>query len=101
MRLPNRNYDIPVVKENGVAYGNRKLRPKGLVAGSNEQKLLAAFHNDSFNKEDVAKVLGISASGAYKLLERMKEQGLLNAKKAGKKWLYSIVLSFPKKYATK
>jgi len=79
IRIPNRNYDIMVVKEKEVAYG------------SNEHRIANAFPQGSFCKEDIAKALGISESGAYKLLERMKEQGLLNAQKAGKKWLYSTV----------
>jgi len=78
IRIPNRNYNNQYVKEKEVTYG------------SNEQRLLIAFSKDSFYKEDAAKALDISESGAYKLLERMKEQRLLNAKKAGKKWLYSV-----------
>jgi len=81
IRLPNRNYDIQYVKENRAVYG------------SNEQRLLAFFspggQRNIFSKEDAAGMLGISESGAYKLLERMKEQGLLRAQKAGKKWVYS------------
>ena len=79
VRLPNRNYEVLVVKENKVTYG------------SNEQRLLASFPYGGFSKEDAAKSLGISDSGAYKLLERMREQGLLHAQKSGKKWLYSAV----------
>ena len=79
IRIPNMNYLIPHTKRNGVA------------VGSNEQRLLAAFPKTSFNKVDAAEVLGISASGAYKLLQRMKEKGLLNARKSGKQWLYSSI----------
>ena len=101
--LPNRNYnrnnDIMVVKEKSAVYGTQKLPLRtglpqtvyGLVAGSNEHRLLAAFPNSSFTKVEAAIELGISESGAYKLMERLKEQGFLTARKAGKKWVYSAV----------
>jgi len=79
--LPNRNYEPIIVKEKSVAYG------------SNEQRILTSFTNSSFTKEDTAKLLNISVNGAYKLLERMKEQRLINAQKAGKKWMYNIPFS--------
>jgi len=53
--------------------------------------VLNAFSNINFSKEDTAKLLSITESGAYKLLERMKEQGLLKARKEGKKWVYTSV----------
>jgi len=81
MRMPNRNYAAPPL-------GGKKA---GAIsdAGSSESRLLAAFPKAGFTKEEAAKELGISASGAYKLLERMKERGLLAARKEGKKWLYA------------
>jgi len=79
IRIPNRNHNVQYVKEKGTVYG------------SNEHRLLAAFFNGSFSKEDASRLLGITESGAYKLLERMKEQGLLNARKDGKKWIYGAV----------
>jgi len=106
VRLPNRNYSNDesrsegwgikpsgtnqYVHESKVAYGSWRLHPTGLVEGTNEQRVLAAFPNASFCKEDAVRVLDISVNGAYKLLERMKQQGLLNAQKAGKKWLYRV-----------
>jgi len=77
MRLPNRNYNVQYVKEKSAVYG------------TNEHRLLNAFTNVNFTKEDASKLLGITESGAYKLLERMKEQGLLKTQKSGKKWVYS------------
>ncbi|MCL2766015.1 MAG: AAA family ATPase [Treponema sp.] len=76
--LPNRNYNTIFVNEKSVTYG------------SNEQRLITAFTNSSFTKEDAAMLLNISINGAYKLLERMKIQGLINAQKAGKKWIYNV-----------
>jgi ATP-dependent DNA helicase RecG len=81
IRLPNMNY----VFSNGAT--NIKI-----TNGSSEQQLLDAFPNTSFNKEDAANVLGISPSGAYKLLQRMVENGLLTARKDGKRWVYNSVV---------
>ena len=72
-------------------YNTAHIKENGITAGSHEQKLLDAFPNTSFNKEDAAEALGISVNGAYKLLQRMKEKGLINAQKSGKKWLYNII----------
>jgi ATP-dependent DNA helicase RecG len=77
IRIPNRNYNIPL--------------PQNRIAdGSNEQKILDAYPDGSFSKNDAAKTLDLSVSGAYKLLQRMKTQGLLSAQKSGKQWIYSI-----------
>jgi ATP-dependent DNA helicase RecG len=74
IRIPNMNYN---------------LTPKDIDIGSNEQRLLAMFPTAGFTKEDAAQALGISESGAYKLLQRMKDQGALNAVKSGKQWMYN------------
>lgn len=76
IRIPNMNYDIPHTNANGI------------VSVSNEQRLLALFPADAFKKEDAAEALALSVSGAYKLLQRMKAQGMLVAQKSGKQWLY-------------
>jgi len=78
IRIPNMNYHTPYESGNGVANG------------SNEQRLFTAFPDTTFSKEDAAKMLNISVSGAYKLLQRMKKQGLLNAQKSGKQWYYNV-----------
>jgi len=90
MRIPNRNYNN---NNNNFLY----VKEKEVFYGTNEQILLKSFSNAEFNKEDAAKLLDITESGAYKLLERMKDQGLLNARKAGKKWVYSVKKSRGKK----
>ena len=79
IRIPNMNYHIQPIKENGIA------------SSSNEEKLLATFPASGFSKEEAAVALGISESGAYKLLQRMQERGLLNSRKSGKKWLYTVI----------
>ncbi|MCL2226494.1 MAG: hypothetical protein FWB97_02550 [Oscillospiraceae bacterium] len=81
IRIPNMNCTI----KRGIAGGK-------ITNGSNEQRLLDVFSDISFKKEDAADALGISASGAYKLLQRMTERGLLAARKEGNKWVYSCVL---------
>jgi len=75
--IPNRNTNTP------------QLSSKMPANGSSEQKILSTFSNASFDKEDTASALGISASGAHKLLQRMVEQGLLVAQKSGRKWMYN------------
>ena len=82
IRLPNMNYTL----KNEVIVNK-------VANGSNEQRLLATFADTSFSKEDAADVLGISVSGAYKLLQRMTERGLIVARKKGKRFIYSTVLN--------
>lgn len=74
IRLPNQNYNLQQTKDN---------------VSKREQQLLDTYVNKEFTKEDAAKTLSISASGAYKLLVRMSEKGLLNTRKAGKQSVYS------------
>ena len=78
IRIPNMNHALPKDVANGK-----------IANGSSEQQLLDTFSGISFSKEDAADVLGISPSGAYKLLQRMVESGLLIAKKNGKQWAYT------------
>ena len=77
--IPNMNYNRQFEKSNG-----------NIIKDTNEQKLLAAFEQMSFNKEDAAKALSLSESGAYKFLRRMCEKEVLTAEKAGKQWMYRI-----------
>lgn len=78
IRIPNMNYGA-----------RRNTTGNKAATQTNEQRLLAAFSDSSFNKEEAADILGISVNGAYKLLRRMTEQGLLSARKEGKQWIYS------------
>jgi CRP-like cAMP-binding protein len=79
VRLPNMNSYVSQTKGIGVAFT------------SHEQKLLSVFQDVNFSKEDAADATGLSVSGAYKLLQRMRVQGTLAAYKSGKQWLYSVV----------
>jgi len=80
IRIPNLNYAI----EDSISNGK-------MTNGAKEKRLIDAFSDTRFTKEDAAEVLGISASGAYKLLLKLTEQGLIVSKKDGKKLMYSIV----------
>jgi hypothetical protein len=71
---------------NGTANGKTTIQ-------NNEQKLLSIFSDGTFNKEEAADVLGISVSGAYKMLQRMADQKLLIARKESKQWVYRRVTS--------
>jgi ATP-dependent DNA helicase RecG len=53
-----------------------------------ERQLLTAMGAALFSKEDAADVLGLSASGAYKLLVRMEDKGILTHGKKGKALVY-------------
>jgi ATP-dependent DNA helicase RecG len=75
IRLPNQNYGSQAARDNSTG---------------RERKVLEAFPTEVFTKEDAAETLAISVSGAYKLLVRMSEKGLLKAKKDGKQWRYTV-----------
>jgi len=77
IRIPNMNHN----SGNGMANGKSTIQ-------NNEQKLLSIFSDTTFSKEEAADVLGISVSGAYKMLQRMAGQKLLIARKDGKQWIY-------------
>jgi ATP-dependent DNA helicase RecG len=54
-----------------------------------EQKITNYFKTE-FTKQEAAKLLGISASGAYKLLRRIAERGWLSYHKVGKEMVYMV-----------
>jgi predicted transcriptional regulator len=58
------------------------------AAETNEQRLLTLFADTGFTKEDAADALGITVSGAYKLLQKMVGCNILAARKEGKRWVY-------------
>ena len=76
LRVPNRNFSLHQYKVN---------------AGNRERRILEIFADTEFSKEEVAEILGISISGAYKLLIRMGEKKLLEARKDGRQWKYSVI----------
>jgi ATP-dependent DNA helicase RecG len=88
LRLPNMNYAANISAPSG--------KPAALT---NEQQLISIFSDSSFSKYEAADVLGISVSGAYKLLQRMTEQGLLVAHKEGSQWIYSEPLVYARQIA--
>jgi ATP-dependent DNA helicase RecG len=54
-----------------------------------EQQVLSVFAGRQFTKQEVADLLDMTASGAYKLLVRMVERGLLTCKRKGREMHYS------------
>jgi len=60
---------------------------------SNEQRVLKVFAGQEFTKQNAADLLGISVSGAYKLLQRMVERRLLMCAKKGKELMYTPSLT--------
>jgi ATP-dependent DNA helicase RecG len=56
---------------------------------TNEQKIVDCFTSE-FTKQQAGELLGISESGAYKLLQRMVERSLLSYRKVGKKMVYAV-----------
>jgi ATP-dependent DNA helicase RecG len=76
LRIPNMNYCKQQSTDN---------------ASTRERTLISAFHGADFTKEDAAEVLNLSPSGAYKLLARMIEKGMLKAGKNGKQWRYTVI----------
>ncbi|MDR0696104.1 MAG: putative DNA binding domain-containing protein [Christensenellaceae bacterium] len=81
IRIPNMNYKIQ--------HGETNIK----TVETSEQRLLTIFSDTAFNKVDAANTLGLTVSGAYKLLQRMVKDGLLIARKDGKQWIYSGVSS--------
>jgi len=76
VKLPNLNYEQILIKLDKKRY---------------EQMILNAFPSGKFTKDDVAKILNITANGAYRILTRMNEKGLLEIRKEGRKWTYVVI----------
>ncbi len=77
IRIPNRNYAIDGTEANSAS------RPTTC-----ERRVLTALTEDGLTKEAAAALLGMTPSGAYKLLQRMVEQGVLSSRKEGRRWVY-------------
>ena len=82
IRLPNLNIAANVNKST--------YKPK---ISKNEKRILEEFAGQSFSKQHAAELLELSFSGAYKLLTRMVEQGLLSCKRNGREMFYEISAS--------
>jgi ATP-dependent DNA helicase RecG len=81
--IPIVNGGFLISLPNLSAAGAYAQLPKG-----NERLILARFASGEFTKEDAADLLGISPSGAYKLLRRMVRRGSLRSAKRGKELAY-------------
>ena len=66
-----------------------KSIPKSKINKS-EKRVLDEFAERSFTKQNAADLLELSVSGAYKLLARMVERGLLSCKRNGKEMYYVV-----------
>jgi ATP-dependent DNA helicase RecG len=80
--LPNLNYAASIGTSS-------KLKSKN--SSKSEQLITEKFNGQTFSKEQAAETLGMSVSGAYKLLARMSERELLSQTKSGKQIIYSVV----------
>ena len=74
----------------GVAVKTNKLTPKPKIS-KNEKRILDEFAQKSFTKQNAADLLGLSVSGAYKLLARMVERDLLSCKRNGREMYYVVL----------
>jgi ATP-dependent DNA helicase RecG len=75
IQIPNKNY-----------YHGKT----GVKLAAREERIIYAFSGKSFSKSEAAETLELSESGAYKLLSRMNEKGLLKTKKEGKQIIYYV-----------
>jgi ATP-dependent DNA helicase RecG len=66
-----------------------RTAPKRAI-NKNEQRILEEFSGKQFTKQDAADLLEMSVSGAYKLLVRMVERGLLSSKRKGREICYFV-----------
>jgi ATP-dependent DNA helicase RecG len=55
-----------------------------------ERRVLDELAGRLFTKREAADVLGMTVSGAYKLLARMAERGLLTCKRNGREMWYEV-----------
>ena len=74
-----------------IAKSNKSM-PKSKINKS-ERRVLDEFVGRSFTKQNAADLLGLSVSGAYKLLARMAERELLSCKRNGKEMNYVVSMS--------
>ena len=94
IRIPNMNYGGELKKSNETNNAGEsmtdepktsdELKPKTV----NERRIISEFSGVKFTKSDAAELLGISISGAYKLLRRMVDKKALNAYIFNKQWIY-------------
>jgi hypothetical protein len=83
--IPNLNYNLSETVSNAAVQ-------------TNDNRLLTLFADTDFTKDDAADALGLTLSGAYKLLQNMVANGQLYAQKAGRQWKYSFTSAKDKKF---
>jgi ATP-dependent DNA helicase RecG len=75
IQLPNKNYHAGTLPD---------LNEK-------EQILYETFKDKKFDREEAAKILGLSAGGAYKIITKLEKSGVLSSTKSGRKIIYRFV----------
>jgi ATP-dependent DNA helicase RecG len=84
--ITNGGFLISLPNLNNHTKANQSLQPKLNVS---EQRILDELAGTPFTKQNAAELLGISVSGAYKLLARMVERNLLVCKRNGRALYYT------------
>jgi ATP-dependent DNA helicase RecG len=84
--ITNGGFLISLPNLNSVSRLN-KSTPKRNV-NNNERRITDGFAGKPFTKQDAAELLGMSVSGAYKLLARMEERGFLTRGRNGRGLYY-------------
>jgi ATP-dependent DNA helicase RecG len=79
-----------IILPNLSATAKSDLKSQKSKINKNEQRILTEFTGRSFTKQNAAELLDLTDSGAYKLLARMVERGLLSCKRNGREMYYSI-----------
>jgi ATP-dependent DNA helicase RecG len=90
--IPITNGGFLIKLPNLGAVAHTKKEKDASKSGKSEQHVLNAFAGQQFTKQEVAELLGMTASGAYKLLARMAERGLLSCRRNGRELQYSVAV---------
>jgi ATP-dependent DNA helicase RecG len=86
--MPNVNYALGAPET-----AKTKIEPIAKKITNAENDILKRYEERRFKKEDICADFGIGESGAYKLLKRMTDKGLLSAQRQGKEFIYAVFKS--------
>ncbi|MCL2630544.1 MAG: putative DNA binding domain-containing protein [Firmicutes bacterium] len=86
--MPNINNTLGELSESDKSKTtNGAVQSKKITVA--ESSVLKKYAGKTFTKDDVASDFELGQSGAYKLLRRMAEKGLLSVERQGKEFVYS------------
>jgi ATP-dependent DNA helicase RecG len=85
--VPNINYTLGELSESEKPAS----KPAAQKVTKAESDILSRYEGREFGKQDVAADFGIGESGAYKLLKRMTDKGLLSVSRQGKEFVYFVL----------